>query len=190
MCGRTVEVEVVLLDILAVVSLAVREPKQALFQDRVSLVPQRQRKAQLLLVIAEAPESVLAPPVGAGARLVAGEIVPGVAVVAVVLPDCPPLALAEVGTPFLPKDVRLARLVQPFLLRGLYYRVHFSPPLLHEMSFFQSVSNTSEKVVRVRELTYTIRAEASTGTMVPPSANSWGLRPCVPPGPPVRSWSL
>src|SRR5262245_14633797 len=134
MCGRTVEVEVVLLDILAVVSLAVREPKQALFQDRVSLVPQRQRKAQLLLVIAEAPESVLAPPVGAGARLVMGEVVPGVAVVAVVLPDCPPLALAEVGTPFLPKDVRLARLVQPFLLRGLYYRVHFSPPLLHQWS--------------------------------------------------------
>jgi hypothetical protein len=43
--GRAVEVEVVLLDILAVVPLAVREPEQVLFQDRVPLVPQRQRKA-------------------------------------------------------------------------------------------------------------------------------------------------
>ncbi len=63
--GRAVEVEVVLLDILAMVPLAVGEPEQALFQDRVPLVPQRQRKAQPLLVIAEAPEPVLAPPVGA-----------------------------------------------------------------------------------------------------------------------------
>ena len=62
--GRAVEVEVVLLDILAMVPLAVGEPEQALFQDRVPLVPQRQRKAQPLLVIAEAPEPVLAPPVG------------------------------------------------------------------------------------------------------------------------------
>ena len=61
---RAVEVEVVLLDILAMVRLAVGEPEQALFQDRVALVPQRQRKAQPLLVIAESAEPVLAPPVG------------------------------------------------------------------------------------------------------------------------------
>ena len=111
MRGRAVEVEVVLLDILAVVRLAVGEPEQALFQDRVALVPQRQRKAEPLLVIAESPEPVLAPPVGARARLVMGEIVPRVAVFAVVLADRPPLPLAEVGAPFLPGDVRLARLV-------------------------------------------------------------------------------
>src|SRR4051812_24565691 len=38
---RAVEVEVVLPDILAIVPLAVGEPEQALFQDRVPLVPQR-----------------------------------------------------------------------------------------------------------------------------------------------------
>ena len=42
---RAVEVEVVLLDILAVVRLAVGESEQALLQDRVALVPQRQREA-------------------------------------------------------------------------------------------------------------------------------------------------
>ncbi len=62
---RAVEVEVVLLDILAMVPFAVGEPEQALFQDRVALVPQRQRKAELLRVIAESPQSVFAPPIGA-----------------------------------------------------------------------------------------------------------------------------
>ena len=75
-----------------------------------------------------------------------GEIVPGVAVFAVVLADRPPLALAEVGSPFLPGDVRLARVVQPFLLRDIHHMVHFSPPLLRQMSSLQSVSNTSEKL--------------------------------------------
>src|SRR4029453_15480574 len=97
------------------------------FQDRVALVPQGQRKAQPLRVIAESPQPVLAPPVGARARLVMGEVIPRVAPVAVVLTDRPPLSLAEVGTPFLPGDLRLARLVQPFLLRNIHQRVHFLP---------------------------------------------------------------
>src|SRR5207245_10054733 len=57
-----------------------------------------------------------------------GEIVPGVAVIAVVLTDRPPLALAEVGAPFLPGDVRLARLVQPFLLSDIHQGPHCLPP--------------------------------------------------------------
>ena len=57
-----------------------------------------------------------------------GEIIPGVAVVAVVLADRPPLPLAEVGSPFLPGDVRLTRVVQPFLLGDIHQRAHRSPP--------------------------------------------------------------
>src|SRR5438093_4322694 len=54
-----------------------------------------------------------------------GEIAPGVAVIAVVLADRTPLPLAEVGAPFLPGDLRLARLVQPFLLSDIHQRIHF-----------------------------------------------------------------
>src|SRR4030095_366 len=61
---RAVEVKVVLLDVLTVIRLAVGEPKQALLQDRVALVPQRECEAQPLLVIADSAEAVLAPPVG------------------------------------------------------------------------------------------------------------------------------
>src|SRR6185503_9480521 len=88
------------------------------------LVPQRQREAQPLLVVREPREPVLAPAVGAGSGLVVGEVVPGVAVVAVVLADRAPLPLAEVGPPLLPGDVGLARLVQPLLLGDVDLRLH------------------------------------------------------------------
>ncbi len=101
---RRVEVEVVLLDVLAVVALAVGQPEQALLEDRVAPVPQGEREAKHLVVVADAGQPVLAPAVGARTRLVVGEVVPGVAVVAVVLAHRAPLALAEVRAPLLPLD--------------------------------------------------------------------------------------
>ena len=101
---RAVDVEVVFLDVLAVVRFAVGEPEQTLLEDRIPLVPQRQRKTEPLFVVAESTEPVLAPPIRSRASLVMCEIVPGVAVVAVVLADRAPLPLAEVRSPFLPGD--------------------------------------------------------------------------------------
>jgi hypothetical protein len=61
---RAVEVEVVLLHVLAVVALAVGEAEQPFLQDRVAPVPQRKCEAQPLLVVADAAKSVFAPAVG------------------------------------------------------------------------------------------------------------------------------
>jgi len=59
------------------------------------------------------------------------EVVPGVAVIAVVLADRSPLPLAEVGSPFLPGDLLLARVVQPFLLSNINnHSVHVWPHYL------------------------------------------------------------
>ncbi len=114
---QVVDVEVVLLHVLAVVALGVGQTEQALLQNRVALVPQRQRQAEALLVVTDAGEAVLAPAVGPGPGLVVGEVRPRIAVVAVVLAHRPPLALAEVGPPHAP---RLARsgLDQSLLLGG------------------------------------------------------------------------
>ena len=109
---RRVEVEVVLLDVLAVIPLAVGQPEQALLEDRVLPVPEREREAEELPVVGDAGQPVLAPAVGARARLVVAEVAPGVAVVAVVLADRPPLALGEVGTPLPPGHPLSARLLQ------------------------------------------------------------------------------
>jgi len=48
---RRVEVEVVLLDVLAVVALAVGEAEEALLEDGILSVPEGQGKAQPLLVV-------------------------------------------------------------------------------------------------------------------------------------------
>jgi len=49
-----VEVEVVLLDILAMVPLTIGEPKKAFLDDRISSIPKCERKAQSLLLVGEA----------------------------------------------------------------------------------------------------------------------------------------
>ena len=77
---RGVQVEPVLLGVLAVVALAVGEPEHALLEDRVGAVPQREREAHPLAVVADAGQPVLAPAVGARTGLVVREVVPRVAV--------------------------------------------------------------------------------------------------------------
>ncbi len=115
---RAVKVEVILLDVFAMIALAVGQPVQALLDDRVSAVPQRERKAQDAMIIGNAGQTVLAPAIGARARLVVGEIIPGVAILAVVLTYRSPLALAQVGAPLFPRHRGLAAFPQPPVLRA------------------------------------------------------------------------
>src|SRR4051812_21467815 len=97
------------------IAFAVGEPEQTFFQDGIPFIPEGQSKAQPLLVIADAAQAIFAPPVSPGAGLVMGEIVPRVAILAVVFADCAPLPLAQVRSPFFPRDSRVARVIQPFL---------------------------------------------------------------------------
>ena len=109
---RAVEVEVVFLDVLAVVAFAVGQAEQAFLEDRVLAVPQGQGEAEPLLVVGDAGQAVFAPAIGARAGLVVGEVIPGVAAFAVVLADRAPLALAEVRSPLLPGNGSLAGLFE------------------------------------------------------------------------------
>ena len=101
-CRRAVEIEIVFFDIFAMVCLAVRQAKHAFFEDGVFPVPQRKRKAQLLLVIADASKTIFAPVIGAGSGLVMAEVVPGITILAIVLANRTPLPLAKVGAPLPP----------------------------------------------------------------------------------------
>ena len=114
---RAVEVEVVFLDVLAVIAFAVGQAEQAFLEDRVLAVPQGQREAEPLLVVGDAGQAVLAPAIGAGAGLVVAEVVPGVAAFAVVLAHGAPLPLAEVRPPFLPGHCLVPSLVQANVFR-------------------------------------------------------------------------
>src|SRR5215813_13628039 len=98
--GRgAVEVIVILLDVLPVIGLAIGQAVHPLLEDRVLAVPQGERKAQSLLVVADTGEAVLAPVIGARPGLIMSEVVPRIAVLAIVLADRAPLALAQIRPP-------------------------------------------------------------------------------------------
>ena len=67
---RAVEVEVVLLDVLAVIAFVAGEAEEALLEDRVAAVPEREGEADVLVAVADAGDAVLVPAVGARAGVV------------------------------------------------------------------------------------------------------------------------
>ena len=93
MGGQRVEVPPVLLDVLAVVALAVGEAEETLLENWVRTIVQGQREAQAVLVVGDPGEPVLAPAIGPTAGVVVRQVVPGVSASAVVLANRPPLAL-------------------------------------------------------------------------------------------------
>src|SRR5262249_45425746 len=118
MGGSAVEIEVVFLDVLAVIALAVGQTKESLLENWIFAVPQGQGETESLLVVGDAGQPVLAPAIGAGASLVVAEIVPGIAAFAVVLADGAPLPLAEVGSPPFPGDILFACFIESRLFCG------------------------------------------------------------------------
>ncbi len=102
MARRRVDVEIGLLHILAAVALLAREAEHALLQKGVMAVPECERQTQILTLVADAPEPVLAPTIGARAGLLEGEVIPGLAVCAVVLAHGTPGAFGEVRPPSAP----------------------------------------------------------------------------------------
>src|SRR5260221_9772764 len=70
------------------------------------------------MVVRNTGQAVLSPSVGARAGLVVGEVIPGIAAFTIVFADGPPLALAQVRSPFFPLCLLLTRLVESYLLSG------------------------------------------------------------------------
>src|SRR4051812_13891877 len=99
---RAVKVEVIFLDILTVVPLTVSEAEQAFFQDRIDPIPKPESETKDLFLVRNPSNSVFAPSVCPGPCMIVREVIPGVAVLAVVLPDRPPLPLREIRPPFSP----------------------------------------------------------------------------------------
>ncbi len=119
--GRgSIQVEVALLDVLAVVPLEAGEPEQALLEDRVVPVPKGQGEAQPAFPVANPEQSVLPPAVGPRDRLLVGEVVPALRVRGVILPHRSPLPLGQVRPPPLPVSLPAGVLSQTveFRVRG------------------------------------------------------------------------
>ena len=119
---HAVQVVVVFLDVLAVVAFLVGQAEEPLLEERVAAVPEGERQAEVLKAVAEAGESVLVPAIGAAAGVVVGEMVPGVAVGAVVFADSAPGPLGEIGPPVLPVGAAGRAVAQAAVLGGRVFR--------------------------------------------------------------------
>jgi len=115
--GSVVEIEVVFLDVFAVIPLAVGQTEQALFENGIDTVPESHGEAQALLIIGDACQPVFSPVVGAGSRLLVREIIPRGSGGTVILADRTPLALAQVRSTLSPGEGGIAGFPEPLLLR-------------------------------------------------------------------------
>ncbi len=102
MRGRRIEIEVVLFDILAVISLVTRQAENAFFQDGVALVPEGQGKTDILLPIADASQAVFVPAVSARSGVIMRQILPCISIWAVVFAHRAPSTFAEIRAPPFP----------------------------------------------------------------------------------------
>ena len=114
--GGGVEIEVVLLDILAVIALGTCETEVALLQDRIASIPQGEPEAETLVIVGDAEDAVLAPAIRARTRVVMREVVPGRAVSGVVLPHRSPLPVGQIGSPTSPVGRSRSGFVESSLL--------------------------------------------------------------------------
>ena len=95
------------------IALGAGEAEQPLLENRVAAVPKCEREAEPAFAIADAQQAILAPAVGAAAGLVVREVVPGVAVLGVVLAHRAPLPLGEIRAPPLPVLAAAVAFFQP-----------------------------------------------------------------------------
>ena len=121
MRGRGVEVKIAFLYVFAVIAFVTGEAKQPLLEYGIAAVPERRSKTDALMAIADSANAVFPPAVGAGTCVVMRKIFPGCALRAVILANCSPLALAQIGTPTPP-----LRFAQPHVLEPLIFARHFS----------------------------------------------------------------
>src|ERR1700689_122699 len=116
MRGSAIEVEVMLLHVLAVVALVSGQAKEPFLEEGIALVPQRHSKADELPAITDAGNAIFIPAVGPRPGVIVRKVVPGIAVGAVVLAHRAPCPLAQIWSPALPMPLTITDLGEPDLL--------------------------------------------------------------------------
>ncbi len=117
-----VEVVVILLHIFAVIALEIRQAEKPLLQNAIFFVPQRKRKANVLMTVAKSRDAVFSPAVSPRTRVIVREIVPRIAIRAVILAHGSPLALGKVWSPPFPVNFAIGAGLQP-LLFGCHFQL-------------------------------------------------------------------
>ena len=117
------------------IALRPGQSEQALLENGIVAVPQREREAQMLAAFADAEQPVFVPAIRFRAGMVVRKIVPRAAVRAVILAHGSPRPLGQVRPPFLPIAAVFARLMQ-----ALFFFSH---------AFLPFVQNKNEKSLKI-----------------------------------------
>src|SRR5271165_1564606 len=116
---RGIEIEVLLLYVLAMVSLVPRQSKEPFFEDSVFAIPHRQRKTDHLVAVADPPDSVFTPAIRSAVRMFKRKKLPGAASRAIVFPHRSPLPFRKIRPPALPVFLAQTRLFQSVIFDSL-----------------------------------------------------------------------
>src|SRR4029077_10282768 len=101
--GRAVDVPIEFLHILAVIALRPADAENTFFQKRIALVPKRKGEAKPSFEVGNAADAIFVPAIRTRAGVVVREVIPGVAVRAVIFAYRPPGALGQVRPPEMPR---------------------------------------------------------------------------------------
>ena len=115
---RRVKIEVVFFDVFTVIPFTASQPEQALFQNRITAVPECQSETHYLMTIANAGQAVFIPTVGARSGVIMWKVIPGRAAGAVIFAHRAPRSFAHVRSPALPMRLAIAGFFQPSLFGG------------------------------------------------------------------------
>src|SRR5229473_5644812 len=117
--GCRVEVEIIFLNVFAVIALISGQAEESLFEDGIAAIPQRQPETDHLMAVADSAEAVLSPAIRARTRLVVREKFPGSAAGTVILTNRSPLPLGKIGPPALPMFLAGACFLETAVFGGL-----------------------------------------------------------------------
>src|SRR5437879_11809462 len=110
--GRSaIQIVVIFFDILTMVTFFACQSKESLFKDRVTSVPEGQRKTHLLMAITDTAKSILSPTEGLRTRVVMRKVIPGCAIGAVVFTHRSPGPFTQISSPHLPLNTPTPRLL-------------------------------------------------------------------------------
>jgi hypothetical protein len=84
---RGIKIVIQLLDILSVIALMTSDTKEPLLQNGVYSIPKSQRKAQVLMIVADAGQAIFTPAICTGSCLRMRKMGPGIAIVGVIFTD-------------------------------------------------------------------------------------------------------
>src|SRR5690606_15354696 len=122
---RVVEIVIIFLDVFALISLRTGESEQPFFQYLVLSVPERDRKTNVLLAVADRRDAILVPAERPHMGVFERKVIPRGTIGRIILANRSPRTFAYVTSPKLPIRLSRPRLFETSLFRFFCFTHYF-----------------------------------------------------------------